>query len=707
MLPEQFTIGEAFEPVDVETWRAVVEKDLRGVPFEKKLISHTYEGIDVQPLYTSRDWASAQDVCGFPGERPMVRGGAAGGHVTGGWDVREERGESDLEKLHHAVLGDLESGATSVEIVLDRAAHAGQDPAGGMIGGDGAAIFCLNDLDAVFDDVFLEMIGVGFRGGSACLAHAANLVALWKRRGVDLTEARGAFNMDPLGVIARLGVLAIPMDRAEAQMALLARWTSEHLPNTTAVRINTSPYHDAGATAAQDLGCAMASGAAYLRAMTSGGMGVNEAARQIVFEFSVSCNLFLAASKLRAARRLWAQIIAASGGDQRAQRMSLHVRTGRRSLTQRDPWVNLLRNTVCCFAGAIGGADSIASVAFDSPLGEADELSWRLARNTQLILEEETHLHRVIDPVGGSWYVEWLTDQVAQKGWALFREIERQGGMSDALVSGWIRKQIDSAFAPRQANIAKRKDAITGVSEYPDVREQSIEKEPIDVEALMQSVRERLAGRTVARDLKESVERVRRTADSGGVTLIDDLVHAAEAGASVHEMCAAMWSSAGEGVQIAPLAPHPFAQPFETLRDACDEYAARSGRRPRVFLAGMGPISSHTARVHYARSFFEAGGFEVVNTSEGYEDAASAGRAFQQSGASIVVVCSSDALYESLVPEVVPALREWGAKTIVLAGHPGAHEAAYKNAGVDRFIYIKCDVLKTLRELLQEEGVLS
>src|SRR5262249_37771197 len=246
---------------------------------------------------------------------------------------------------------------------------------------------------------------------------------LWRRRGVPLDQARGAFNADPLAVLARDGQLPMSPATTLAQMANLAAWTAKHYPNVTAVRVGTAPYHHAGATAAQDLAFGMATAVEYLRAMTQAGLSVDVAAGQILFSISLGTHHFLALAKLRAARRLWARVVQACGGSPAAGAMCIHARVSKRVLTLRDPYVNLLRNTAACYAAALGGADAITSVPFDAVAGPPDSFSRRIARNTSLILQEEAHLHRVIDPAGGSSYLEWLTNQVAKHAWHIFQEI--------------------------------------------------------------------------------------------------------------------------------------------------------------------------------------------------------------------------------------------------------------------------------------------
>jgi methylmalonyl-CoA mutase len=704
MLSPEFTLRDDFPPAGYDEWRALAEADLEGAAFEQKLVTHTYEGIDVQPVYTRRDRPGEGDPDGFPGLLPFVRGARPLGAVQTGWDLRQEHAHPDLDTTNQAILDDLRGGVTSLLLRLDFAARNGLDPdeapAAELAGRDGLMVYHADDLDRALAGVHLDMIGVTLEAGAAFLPAAALLVALWRRRGVGPDQARGAFNADPLAVLARDGQLPVPAEAALALLADLAGWTAKNYPHVTAVRVGTAPYHHTGATAAQDLAFGMASAVEYLRAMTGAGLDVDTAARQILFSISVGTHHFLAIAKLRAGRRLWSRVVQACGGTPQAGAMRVHSRISKRVLTQRDPYVNLLRNAVGCFAAGLGGAEAITSVPFDAALGLPDALSRRIARNSVLVLQEEARLHRVIDPPGGSWYLDWLTDQVAERAWPLFQEIERQGGMLRALQSGWVAQQIDSSFAPRARNLARRKEGITGVSEFPDVGEAAVVRPAPDRDALLEAAAARV------RRIRTGSPALTALANPLGrpVPGTSAAIEAAEQGASIGLLACALGFHVEPAVQP-PLTPHPFAEPFEELRDASDSWQSVHGRRPRVFLANLGPVSHHTARATYARNFFEAGGFEVAgNTS--FKDADAAASAFRDSGATVAVICSSDKLYPELVPQVAPKLKAAGARTVVLAGNPGGNEGAYRTAGVDRFIFIKCDVLATLREMLREEGVL-
>jgi methylmalonyl-CoA mutase len=691
----EFTVRDDFPPAGYDEWRALAEADLQGASFEQKLVTHAYEGIDIQPVYSRRDGPRGDDPMGFPGLPPFARGSRPLGAVATGWDLRQEHAHPDLAVTNQAIRDDLRGGVTSLLLRLDAAARNGLDAddptAAELAGRDGMMVYHVDDLDRALAEVPLQTVGLALEAGAAFLPAAAALAALWRRRGVSLDQARGAFNADPLAVLARDGQLPVAPDVALGLMAGLAAWTASNCPHVTAVRVGTAPYHHAGATAAQDIAFGLATGVEYLRALTRAGLDIDTAARQILFSTAVGTHHFLAIAKLRAARRLWSQVVEACGGSPGAGAMRLHARISKRVLTLRDPYVNLLRNTVACFAAGLGGAEAITSVPFDAAAGLPDAFSRRIARNTALILQEEARLHRVIDTPGGSWYLDWLSDQVAQKAWAIFQELERGGGMLQALADGSVANQIDSAFVPRARNLARRKEGITGVSEFPNVNEPPVVRPAPDRAALRAAATRRLAS-------------ARRSAVATGEPSVAAVIEAAEQGASIGQLARALGFHATPTV-IPPLTPHPFAEPFEELRQASDAWLAARGQRPRVFLASMGPVAHHTARATYSRNFFEAGGFEVVG-SDGFRDADTAARAFADSGATVAVICSSDKLYPEVVPALAPQLKAAGARSVVLAGNPGASEAAWRGAGVDRFIFIKCDVLATLREMLREEGVL-
>ena len=670
-------------------------------PFEKKLVTHTYEGIDIQPVYSPPESWDGHDKNGLPGEPPFVRGSLSPTEAIAGADLRQEYTHPDVNETNKQILADLAGGVTTIQLSFHQTACQGFDPdeidLDESLPMKGVMIYSPDDLDATLQGVQLDRIGISLDAGSAFLPAASLLISLWQKRGLDLKNVHGAFNSDPLATLARDGHLSLSLESSLTLLGDLALWTNQNCHQVTSVGVNTSPYHNAGATAAQDLAFQMATAVTYLRAMTSNGMSVEEAAGQILFRVELGTHHFLAIAKLRAARRLWSRVVEASGGSPEAGAMKIHARTSNRVLTHRDPYVNILRNTVAMFAANIGGANVVTSVPFDSLLRLPNEFSRRVARNTQLVIQEEAHLHRVIDPGGGSWFLDSLTDQLASEAWKIFQEIEKLGGMTAVLLSGWVADQIDSAHAPRATDIAKRKEGITGVSEFPDVAEATLEIVPLDVSALQQAAVDR------TKSLRKELGSAKTTSTGDSKTAA--AIEAATKGASIGQI-ARLSGFHVSGVEVKAIEARSFAQPFEELRDAVDAWEKQHGKRPAVFLINMGPVAHHTARAGYAKNFFEAGGFKIFS-NDGFKDADSAAKAFDDSGAATAVICSSDKLYQEIVPEVAPRLKQAGARSVILAGNPGANEDEWRSAGVDHFIYIKCNVLETLQELLREEGVLE
>jgi methylmalonyl-CoA mutase len=699
-LPNEFSVHDDFPSVGYDKWRELVDQSLAGAPFEKKLVSRTYEGLRIEPLYSGRDESSEQDPFGFPGFASRVRGGSTLGSVQSGWDLRQEFTDPCLTASNKAILADLNGGVTSVHLCLDHAARRGLDPDAVLstkwVGRGGVMVYCVEDLDAVLSNVQVDLISVAFDAGAAFLPAATTLMALWKRRGVSPQDANGAFNADPLAELAREGQLPTTAEHALTQLSDLAKWTSQHYPKVTAVGVDSSPYHNAGANAAQDIAFSVATGIEYLRAMTVAGMDVDAAAKQILFRISLGTQHFQGIAKLRAARWVWARVLEASGGPDDALAMRLHTRTSNRVLTRHAPYVNLLRNSVAVFAAGIGGADAITSVPFDVMIGLPNGFSRRIARNTALVLQDESHLHRVIDPAGGSWFLDQLTEDLANKSWEIFQETERQGGMLAALASGWIASEIETVESARAKDIAFRKRGITGVSEFASAGEEPVVRDPPDVKALGEEAATRVRGIRSASHDSLSL--------SSGEASVSAAITAGQNGATLGQIARGLGFHDGATASIKAIEPRHLAAPFERLRDACDAWQTTHGHPPRVFLSNIGPASHYSGRANWSTNFFEAGGFDVIG-SEGFEDADAAVAAFKKSEAPIAVICSSDKLYPQVVPLAAAKLKEAGARSVVLAGNPGDHEEEWRAAGVDRFIFIRCDVLKTLQTLLTDLGV--
>ncbi|MFI1783047.1 methylmalonyl-CoA mutase family protein [Streptomyces rubiginosohelvolus] len=606
----------AFPDPSHDQWQSLVEgvlrksgKEVTGSAAEEALSTTLEDGLTTRPLYTASD--ESPDT-GFPGFAPFTRGSRAEGNAAGGWDVRQRHALTDPARLNEALLGDLENGVTSLWLTVG-------GPAGVPVDG----------LARALEGVYLDLAPVALDAPADLDAAATELLRLYEERGVARSEARGTLGADPLGHEARTGV--------EADLAPAVRWAQRcdaEYPGLRAIVVDGLPYHEAGGSAGEELGLSLATGVAYLRALTAAGMSVEAACGQLEFRYAATADQFLTIAKLRAARRLWARVAEASGAPAAgAQRQ--HAVTSPVMMTRRDPWVNMLRTTLATLGAGVGGADSVTVLPFDHALGLPDAFARRIARNTSTILMEESHLARVIDPAGGSWYVERLTDELAAAAWAFFQETERAGSLPAALRSGTVAKRLAATWAARSAKLARRKEPITGVSEFPMPSERPVEREPAP---------DPYAG------APGGLPRVRRD------------------------------------------------EAFEALRARSDAHLAATGSRPKVFVAALGPAAAHTARASFAVNLFGAGGIEAVHDPVSVDSDTAAG-ALAASGASVAVLCSSDALYAEQAEQVAGALKSAGAAQVFLAGRPGEY------ADVDAYVFAGCDAVAVLTSVLDRMGV--
>ena len=403
-MPDQLPLAADFRAPTREEWRALVaavlaKSGVEGDP-EAALTTTTYDGIEIKPLYTAAD-AHGVDADGLPGRPPFVRGATPEGAAATGWDVRTRHDDPDPETLNRAALADLETGATSLWLAV----------------GEGA--LRVDDLPAALAGVYLDLAPIALDAGAQTRRAAEALRALVDERGVDPGELRGTLGADPIGLRARTG--------ADADLALLPTLAGYRttLPGMHLATVDATVYADAGASDAQELGVATAVGVAYLRALTDAGLSVDDALARIEFRLAVHAEQFPSIAKLRAARQIWDRVARESGAGDERRGQYQHAVTSAAMLTRRDPWVNMLRTTIACFAAAVGGADAITVLPFDSAIGRSDDFARRIARNTQSILHDESSLARVVDAAGGSWFVESLTDQLAARAWDVFTRIER------------------------------------------------------------------------------------------------------------------------------------------------------------------------------------------------------------------------------------------------------------------------------------------
>ncbi|MFC5952070.1 methylmalonyl-CoA mutase family protein [Pseudonocardia lutea] len=465
--PEHLVLAAEFEEASREQWAAAVDAVVRrsgrigedaprGAGVEK-LAWDTADGIHVQPLYTADDVAELP-ATGVPGALPFVRGSRTGGHVPAGWDVRQHHAAPSATAVHDALLADLENGVSSVWLAV------------------GAGGVPVAELGAALEGVMLDLAPVVLDAGESAEEAAEAFLALAEQRGVAKDALLGTLGLDPIGLRARAGSEGAGQVAVDSVVPLATRVAGEY-PQVKAVVVDATPVQEAGGSEAQELGFSLAAGVAYLRALTEAGLPVADAARVLEFRYSATAEQFPTIAKLRAARRLWGRVLEASGAGGPGQ--AQHAVVSPTLFSRRDPWVNMLRGTVAGFAAGVGGADAVTVPPFDIAIGEAEPFSRRIARNTQSLLIEESHLARVIDPGGGSWYVEHLTDDLARAGWAFFQELEAAGGAVAALDSGLLAGKVAEVRAKREKGVATRRTPLTGVSEFPDLDEKPVERTPL------------------------------------------------------------------------------------------------------------------------------------------------------------------------------------------------------------------------------------
>ncbi len=682
-----------FKPTTYEEWQAEATKLLKGAPFDKKMYTNTPEGITLKPIYNKEDMTL--DVS-LPGFDDYARGTRIDGNKTRAWKISQEIAAKTPEDFNKQLLDALNKGQNSVEIILDCASANAVDADKADPNAKckcGLSISTAKDFDAAFKGVETDCIDINIYTGSAAADIQAALFA--SQKGKNL---KGGIFFDPLGELAKRGELKRSIECAYNEMFAMASYNATNMKEFTAIGVDTMPYSNAGASAVEELGAAFATAVAYIRAMLERGMDIDSIASQIRFRFSLGSNFFMEIAKLRAARVVWAKIVEEFGGNEESRKIKAVARTAKYNKTVFDPYVNMLRTTTEAFAGVIGGAESMTVGAFDEIIRRPDEFSQRIARNQQIILQEECNLSEVIDPAGGSYYVENLTRELAAKVWEFFAKIESEGGMLKALEASTVQDAVAATAAGRKKLYDSRRSSVVGTNNYANMLETPLEQPECKCGAVLEE-----------RAQKVKADRADITvdlADAKGACAIEKLIEAAANGASISMLEGAI-CKCNSSVSVKKLNAHRAVEHFEALRNASANFKAKTGSAPKIFLATMGPLLQHKVRADFVRGFFEVGGFDVIYPN-GFETADDAAKAFAESGAKYAIICSTDATYPELVPAVTKAIKAIKPDAVVyMAGAPAAEsEADYKAAGYDGAISIKSNNYETLKSALTALGVL-
>src|SRR6266702_2745632 len=610
---DDLPLAADFPKATVEDWRKLVDGVLKGAPFEK-LVGKTYDGVRIDPLYPR-----AKGVTPVPG-RP----------AAAPWQIMQRIDHPDAVAANAQALIDLENGATGLSLVF--------------AGGSGSHGFGLEPTaDAVakaLKDIHLDAgIGIELQIGPQSRMAAIHVAEYVKTNGIDPAACDIRFGLDPLAACAVWGHSPYTWEEIVPAVTGGIKGLAALGFKGPFASADGRVIHDAGGSEVQELAFVLACGVAYLRAIESAGVPLEQAQGMVYARLAADADQFLTMAKFRALRLLWARVETACGLTPKP--LFIAADTAWRMLTQRDPYVNMLRATMATFAAGLAGANAITVLPHTLALGLPDAFARRVARNTQLILLKESNLAKVSDPAAGSGGIETLTQELCEAAWSLFQEIEKAGGVFAALEQNLIQRKVAATRAAREANIARRKEVLTGATKFPNLHEVTV---------------------TVLK---------------------------------AEPVALAPYGEAKFKFDAMP--PMRLAAPFERLRDRSDQILKDKGVRPKVFLANLGTPADFTARATFAKSFFETGGIEAVD-SEGFTDSAALATAFKASGAALVCLCSSDKTYAGYATAAAKALQAAGARHIYLAGRPGEQEAELRAAGVNDFIFAGGDALAMLQK---------
>ena len=696
---------DEFTPPTDEEWKAACEALLKGAPFEKKMFTKTYEGITFDPMYTRKHTEDILPKGVMPGMGDYLRGVDAAGYIGKPWGIAQACDETLPAENNELLRHEHDKGATIYHIVLDTASRTGVDARQAEAVGDtGTSVTTVEDMHVLLTGLDLAKFPLYVYAGANAVPLLALVAAARRASGEDMAEVHGIVGADPIGALAADGKLPASLDAHYDSLAAAARWATVNAPHLRTVFVRSDVYSNGGANDVQEVASVLATATAYLRALCERGLTIDEAASQIAFAFSMGANFFLQIAKLRAVRPLWAQIVGAFGGSAEAQKMRIHARPALFFKTIYDPYVNMLRNTTEIFSGVVGGIDSFESAPFDEPIRKGDEFSRRIARNVQIMLQEEFGLLQPIDPAGGSWAVETLTRQMKEKIWAEFQRIEKEGGIVAALRAGSLQESVAAVLAARFKNADLRRDRIVGNNMYPNMTETLLETRAEDTAALKAQRTADIDAYLSDIDVKHRDEALASLRQAHSV---DNAVEAALAGATIAELMTAV--TEGDGAEtVTAIAPHRWSERFEALRQRTEEYKAEKNDNVKIFLANMGPIPQHKARADFTTGFLQVGAFEVLG-NDGFKTVEEAADAARASGADAVVICSTDATYPEIVPALAPKLHEVLPKArVFLAGAaPKDLLETYKEAGIDEYISVRANCYEILESLQKQKGMIA
>ena len=690
-----------------EEWKEAAIAALKGAPFEKKLITSTYEDVNLQPIYNVSDRDKIPYLANsLPGEFPYNRGIYSAGYKSNSWDVAQTINYPLPKDFNKALLADLQCGQDAVSIQICECRPMFKDVCEERNAGcvcHSLHIGDLQDLEEAFKGIDLTAISIYFLPTcpvSYSFEVASLFCAYCRKHNINIADVKVNFGFDFLTSMVRAGEWenVSPKIALSEMQALIEMQKQLKADKMSVISIDGTTYNNAGSSATQEVAYSIATAVYYIKELLNKGCDIEDIAKNIHFNFGVGVKFFIEIAKMRAARVVWAKIIKEFGGSPEAQKMVIHAFTSKVDKSIFDAHVNMLRVTTEGFSAVMAGANSITLSPFDETLGMPSDFSRRIARNVQAILKDEAHMTDTIDPAGGSYYIETLTDQFVGKIWEMFREIEKNGGMLEALKSGMVQKSIAEVVAKRNKNISTRKEVMLGTNKYPNLNEKPIDVVPDNVEEVNKFEDAALA-RKKNIDAKAIYDKLNCCTKSAVELAINAFIE----GGHIVDVWAAKEKKKND---IAALPSYRSGTLFEGLRNHVSEYKKKTGKAPQLYFANFGTLKQYKARADFSTDFFAVAGFEIVQGA-GYMTVDEGIADINNITAPAVVICSTDDIYPEVVPGFAAELKKQKPNVkLILAGLPVDYVDAFKEAGVDEFIHVKSNVYETLFNLMKSIGVM-
>lgn len=700
---------DEFTPPTWDEWVEACNALLKGKPFDKIMYTKNYEGITFKPIYTRKDTDEILPTDDYPGMGDFLRGSTVNGYIHEPWGIAQSCDETMPAENNELLKHEIDKGSTVYNIKFDTATLNAVDVADAEKPGDeGVNVTTADDMNVLLNGLDFEKYPVMMYTGATAVNLLGLTSAVLKAQGKDVKCLRGVIGADPIGELIRKGSSKASLDALYDDMAESIKWAKANAPELRTVFVRSEVFTDGGAEAVQEVAYTFAEAVEYIRQMLKRGVSLKDAASSLYFCFNQGANFFMEIAKLRALRQVWAAIMEAFGAEEADRSIMVHGRSSRFTKTVIDPYVNMLRSTTQTFSSVVGGVNTYENAPFDEMIRKGDEFSRRIARNLHVMLQEEFGMLRPIDAAGGSWAVESLTKEIAEKIWAEFQKVEGMGGITAALKEGYPQKTIAAVLEQRFKNLDYRKDRAVGVNMYPNMTEEPLDPRPEDTEKLKKlrvAAVEAFRGDIDTEYLKEKL---------AGVDTVEKAEDAFAAGATVAEVAAARGAAAGD-VTVEPIAVHHWTERYEALRFDTERYIKETGKNIEVFLANMGPIPQHKARADFSTSFLQVGEFNV-HLNDGFqdgEDGTAIEKCVKAAAAEhydVAVICSTDATYPEIVPALAPELKKVlpeGATLFLAGAAPKDLEEQYRAAGVDDFISVSANCYEILRMLQKKKGMIE